>query len=110
MAIEAITALTPIGTVTLAESDYTLDAASSPPRLVLREGLTPPQPLNQPGSITIKVNAGFGYDATSVPADIRQAMLVAAAHWFGHRGDEDAGGLPQAAAELLDPFRIRRLR
>lgn len=58
---------------------YVLEAAARPPRLVTRSGYWP-APGARAGGIQIDVEAGYGPTANDVPAPLRQAVLMLAAH------------------------------
>lgn len=58
----------------------------------------------RPASITIR--AGFGPSPYHVPAAIRVAILMTVQNWFDNRAP---GPVPEGAAELLSPFRMRRI-
>ncbi len=91
---------------------YFLDAQSRPPRLVRRAGWTWPRPGRRANGIEIEVTAGFGPDADDVPAELRQAILMLAAHWFERRtGVEDMAfqPVPRGVAALIGPFKGVRL-
>ncbi len=105
--------LSATGTPTvLAASDYVLDGASLAPRLV-RSGTGWPQPGKAATGIEIAFTAGFGTLATDVPASIRHALLLLAAHWYEHRDPMEIGGnganIPKAVSDLLMPYRAVRI-
>lgn len=56
---------------------------------------------------TIAVSYTAGYDAGEVPADLNQAVLQLAAHWFVNRelGGADADELPFMVTDLCKPYR-----
>jgi uncharacterized phiE125 gp8 family phage protein len=87
---------------------YYLDHVSRPARAVLRDGRTPPRGGRPVNAIEVRFTAGFGA-ASAVPEDLRQAILLAVAHWFDHRGDGEGGALPLAALDLLATHRNVRL-
>jgi uncharacterized phiE125 gp8 family phage protein len=97
---------------TVAGSDYLVDAASRPGRLV-PSGVSFPVPGKAAGGIEVAFTAGYGAAATDVPAPIRQALLLLVAHWYEHRDPieigTDATIIPAAVSELLKPYRMRRL-
>ncbi|MDQ0324529.1 putative phiE125 gp8 family phage protein [Rhodopseudomonas julia] len=59
--------------------------------------------------LQIDVTAGFGESAAEVPAPLRQAILLRAAHWYEHRGAaleaDGPGALPAGYERLIAPFR-----
>lgn len=115
--------LSPVGTVSaarvydalgapqpVAASALQLGRASDPPVLQIVGEV--PEIGRLRGAIEIDVVAGFGPNAQSVPALLRQAVLRLAARWFEHRGDvvgRDAEALPTEIMALIAPFRRARL-
>jgi uncharacterized phiE125 gp8 family phage protein len=93
-------------------ADYVVDVASMPGRIV-RTGSAYPTPGRAAGGIEIDFTAGYGALAASVPAPIRQALLLLVAHWYEHRDPIEIGApgtaIPDAVARLLAPFRRHRL-
>ena len=62
------------------------------------------------GAAEITFGGGFGETWADVPADLRQAVLLLAAHYYEHRHEvAGAGGLPQGVAALIEPYRTIRL-
>lgn len=62
------------------------------------------------GAAQITFAGGFGPEWTDVPADLRQAVLLLAAHYYEHRHEAAvAGGLPQGVAALIERYRTVRL-
>lgn len=88
---------------------YIVDAASLPPRVLLRGSRLWPAPGRALNGISIEVAAGFGTAAADVPQPLRQAVLLLVAHFYAQRGDEPGGGLPLGLGALLDPYRMVRL-
>lgn len=92
-------------------SQYLVDVASAPPRLVRRAAF--PTPGLPARGIEIDLTVGFGDDAEDVPAPIRQALLLLVAHWYEHRDPIEIGaadaGIPAAVSDLLRPYRMVRL-
>ncbi|WP_339107462.1 head-tail connector protein [Thioclava sp. GXIMD4216] len=67
-------------------------------------------PLEDGGLIEISVEAGFGVMWENVPADLRQAVMLLAAHYFEHRHESDqSGALPFGVNALIEPWRVVRL-
>jgi uncharacterized phiE125 gp8 family phage protein len=95
---------------TIDPAHYFLDQASTPPRIALRRGRVFQPPGRSVNGIEVKLVMGFGATAASVPAEAKQAMLIAIADWFANRGDEKTGRLPLGAVELMKPYRVMRLK
>ena len=87
---------------------YVGDAASRPPRVLLRGSRQWPRPGRAVNGIGIRLRAGFGAAAEDVPQPLRQAILLLVTHFFAQRGDEAGGGLPLSLGALLDPYRLVR--
>ncbi|MFP4405252.1 MAG: head-tail connector protein [Rhodosalinus sp.] len=80
-------------------------------RPVLRSAGTALPAIPARGAGVVRFTAGFGADWAMMPADLRQAVLLLAAHYYEYR---DAGSLGEAAmpagvAGLLGPWRALRL-
>jgi uncharacterized phiE125 gp8 family phage protein len=88
---------------------YVVDLASRPARIMLRGSRQWPRPGRRLNGIGIRVQAGFGTAAESVPPPLRQAVLMLVAHWYHHRGDETPPPLPVSLDALLALFREVRL-
>jgi uncharacterized phiE125 gp8 family phage protein len=91
-------------TAVLAPALYRADAAADPPRVIIDAAA--PAPARAHG-IAIDVRIGYGAAPEDVPAPLRQAVCLLAAHWFEHRGG-DAAPPPDIGA-LVAPFRRARL-
>ncbi|MCG6122778.1 MAG: hypothetical protein MEP57_08725 [Microvirga sp.] len=96
-----------------------LASVVEPDRYRLRRGAQPPLVELEPGfpsatgGIEIDVEAGFGPDAGSVPAPLRQAIRALVARWHENRGDgrgDVDAALPSDVALALAPYRALRLR
>lgn len=63
------------------------------------------------GYAEITFTAGHGADWTAVPDDLRQAVLILAAHYYENRSGDPAftTGLPMGVAALVEPHRPVRL-
>ncbi len=97
---------------TVAPTNYLVDIASRPARLIWN-GDDPPQPGVKAGGIEIDFVAGFGATAASVPAPLRHGLLMLTAHWYEHRDPVEIGStttrMPDAISDLIQPFRTIRL-
>lgn len=76
---------------------------------LVRMGAAWPRPGRVADGIRITVRSGFGDTPNTVPADIGQAIKIAAAHLFTHKGDDGDANLPAAAMRLIAPYKRRRL-
>jgi uncharacterized phiE125 gp8 family phage protein len=88
---------------------YYLDAASHPPRLMLRGSRLWARPGRIGNGIAIALSAGFGLAGSAVPEPLRQAILQLVAHWYEHRGNADAPPPPLTIETLIGPYREFRL-
>lgn len=105
IAVQAVTYLDAAGAVqTMASTDYVVDTAGEPGRLVAAPGVS--WPATQAGAINtvaVEYTAGFGETAASVPLQLKQWMLCAIQHMHDERGwnvpDDFAPG-------LINPHRL----
>lgn len=99
-------------TQTLAPGGYVVDTTREPPRLNAPYGVAWPDTRAQRGAVTVTYQAGYP-DAASVPAPIKQWMLLAIASMYAHRESMTAGvqvyPLPDDfIAWLLQPYMVYR--
>ncbi len=98
---------------TFANSNYVVDTASEPGRLVLTDDANwPSDELYPAGAITVEFTAGYGA-ATAVPQSLKQAMLLLIGHWYENREAVAVTGaipkeMPLAVDALLWPYRMLR--
>lgn len=68
-----------------------------------------PSIYTRPDSVTVQWIAGYGPNATDVPAAIVQAIKMLLGHWYENRGtvvmDMKTEDMPMASTALLAPFR-----
>ena len=57
----------------------------------------------------IEVLAGYGPDWGDLPADLAQAVMLLAAHYYEYRHSPALGGLPHSVAALIERYRTVRL-
>jgi uncharacterized phiE125 gp8 family phage protein len=95
--------------VTIDPAHYTLDEVSVPARLALRPGRAVPSPGRRFNGIELTVTVGFGAAASSVPQELKQAMLLMVGSWFAHRGEGGEETLSLVAQDIMRSFRVRRI-
>ena len=107
MAVESVRVFEADGApITLAVSQYRVDASSDPACVVIDAAASVPA---QPQGIEIEFRVGYGVAADAVPQPLRHAVRMLAAHWFENRGDEpDRAPAPDVLA-LIAPFRGARI-
>ena len=107
-AVSAVTLVASDGSETEVSADlYTLRPDSLRPEIVA--SALPPVP--HLGTVLIAFVAGYGPVWEDSPADMRQAVLMLAAHFYEHRGTDGpaAATLPFGVLALIDRFRPLRL-
>lgn len=94
---------------TLASSDYWEDFDSNISRVVVKTSW--PATEDKPNAVTITYVAGYGDDSDSVPAAIKQAMLLILAHLYENRQQVIVSGtaigaleIPFGSTVLLSPY------
>ena len=111
-----------VGSVTLVAADGEEEAVdadswsvvrdSQRPRLVGRFGRSLPR-IPRSGRAEVRFTAGFGESWSEVPADLRQAVFLLAAHYYENRSDAGtgpaAGSMPFGVLVLIDAYRTARI-
>ncbi len=97
------------GTVTVASSAYWLEQDTHQPSLRGSGSALPAVP--QDGSVTVQFEAGYGAVWADIPADLQQAVLLLAAHYYEFRQETtlDSGCMPFGVTSLLARYRPMRL-
>lgn len=95
--------------VTVASSSYRLVANTQAPKLRSTSACLPQIP--EGGAATVRFEAGFGAAWTDVPVDLRQAVLMLAAHFYEYRHDTalQGGCMPFGVSSLIERYRPMRL-
>lgn len=110
IAVQTVATYDRSGTVTtLSTDDYIVDSAAVPGRIVLKDTTVLPASLREANAIAVTFQAGYGANASNVPAAIRSGLLFLVAHFYEGRGDEAGLPLPRQALELLRPFKVMTL-
>ncbi len=96
---------------TFAATNYKLDAASLIARVVPGFGLVWPETREEINAVSVVFVAGFGNAGATVPASIRQWMLLQVGHWYEHRASAEERELwvTPFLGGLLDPHRVPML-
>ena len=93
-------------TQTFVSTNYVVDTFSKPARLSLAYGKTWPTLYGNINDVTITYTAGFGTEASGVPTQIRQAILMMIADSYDNREDY-VKKMPTASQYLLDQYRVQ---
>ena len=95
---------------TWATSNYYVDTARVPSRIVLRDGGTFPTDLRNANGIEVTYVAGYGANRSDIPEAIKTAMLQYIINLYEHRGDDEGRGLtaPIMVTSLLQPYVVMR--
>jgi hypothetical protein len=97
--------------VTIA-STFDVDTYQTPGRITLQRGATWPVALRANNAIEIVYTAGYGADASSVPAPLKRAVKQLAAYLYSHRGDMcDMGDAmhDSGAGSIMGQYKIKRV-
>ena len=97
------------GEQTLASDKYNNDVQAEPGRVYPLGGSTFPTAKDMPNAVKVQFVAGYT-DAASVPAAIKQAMLLIIGRYYEQRQDVIVGTIvnemPKAVEYLLTPYRL----
>lgn len=74
-----------------ASSNYFVDTATEPGRVVLRAGAAWPSPARVANGIEIQFKAGYGDTVDDIPQDLIRGMLMAIGHWYENREEVVVG-------------------
>lgn len=104
--VTAVTVATMSGAmVPLDPAFYEVDAKGEPPRIAAKRGQAWPMPATRLAGIAVDFTAGYGA-AAAVPAPLKQAVLLLAAHWFENREPLGNGAeLPLTVSALVARYR-----
>ncbi|MCZ4256501.1 head-tail connector protein [Sulfitobacter sp. G21635-S1] len=90
-------------------TDYWLERDMQAPRLRPAGSVLPRVPGQ--GSVKIVFEAGFAAEWEGVPSDLRQAVLMLAAHYYEYRNDTGLSGgcMPFGVSSLIERYRAVRM-
>ena len=97
---------------TFAASNYFVDTASVPGRIVLRKSVSAPTITRTANGLEIQFVAGYGDNLADVEQSIRDGILAMVAFMYENRGDcppEKQAVIGSGAAAMWQPFAIMRL-
>lgn len=109
-AIANVTVSDRAGDETLIDADaYVLRPDMQRPSVMAVSGSLPKIP--NAGSVRIEMLAGFGPDWSDLPADLAQAVMLLAAHYYEYRHEiqYDGGCMPFGVSALIERYRTVRL-
>lgn len=96
-------------------SNYFADTNATPGQIILNTGTVWPVFTRTRNGIEIEYVAGYGAAATDVPAPLRQAVKMIAAHWYENRefvktqSDQNQAAAPLHAQSILNRYRVKKL-
>ena len=94
--------------IVLSSDEYSTDFVSNHPRLLFN-GTKPAGSSQKLNQLEIRFLAGYGDTPEDVPADLKQALLMLAAHWFEQRDPIAFGGsfaeVPRTIQALLNNYK-----
>jgi uncharacterized phiE125 gp8 family phage protein len=98
------------GTVDLSPGDWALEPGRARQRLSGAGG-EPLRPVPHGALAEVEFTAGHAQDWAGVPGDLRQAVLMLAAHYYENRHGElgEEAALPPAVGAILAPHRPARI-
>ncbi len=91
-------------------SNYTVDIANTPGKVVRAFNIDWPNIRNIPNTIEVIYTAGYGAAASDVPDGIKLAIKMLVGHWYEHRESVVLGvttaEVPMAVESILWPYRV----
>lgn len=105
MSVTGITYTDTTGTTqTFDSDDYTSGGFNGWPFIIPKVGKSwPTAASGMPNAVTIEYKAGFGAAASSIPKEIKQAILLMVGDMYENRQDRP-DNLPRASKSLLKPY------
>lgn len=92
-------------------TNYFVDTASEPGRIVLRASAAAPNPTRVANGLEVQFKAGYGDNPGDVPEELRHGILMATAFLYEQRGECPLDGIAaqSQAAALWNTYRIMRI-
>ena len=93
----------------VAPAAYWLERDMQAPRLRATGSALPSVPAQ--GTVNVEFEAGFAADWGGVPSDLRQAVLMLAAHYYEYRNDTGLSGgcMPFGVSSLIERYKGVRM-
>jgi uncharacterized phiE125 gp8 family phage protein len=88
---------------------YWLEQDTHRPRLRAAGAMLPHIP--QAGSVKVTFNAGYGPNWSDIPADLSQAVMLLAAHYYEYRNETSLsdGCMPFGVSSLIERYKVLRI-
>lgn len=97
-------------TVTLNTSKYKVDSSTAPARITPAWGETWPTARDEINAVTITYDAGYGDNASDVPADLIHAIKLMLGHLYENREQVTVEGVPRdvprGVQALVNPYDV----
>lgn len=90
---------------TLSSNDYWVDTDSKIPRVVIKNNW--PSTYDRPNAVTVTYVCGYGASASTVPSQLRKAILLLVGHFYENRQNVIVSGSPTGVVEI--PFGVEAL-
>jgi uncharacterized phiE125 gp8 family phage protein len=87
----------------VSSASYIVDTYSQPGRIVLRDGYSwPTGSLRAANGVKVAFTAGYGTDASSVPANTKHLIKLLVSHWWDNREPELVGTVSKQLPKTLE--------
>jgi uncharacterized phiE125 gp8 family phage protein len=98
---------------TVSSSDYTLDTYAFIPFVQSAYDVAWPYTRREPNAVRIQFTAGYGATVESVPALIREQIILLVGHWTNRQPQLEGGitvsRIPYAIRDILDNYRYESI-
>jgi|SRR3990170_856393 len=93
---------------TIASTDYVVDTYAPVGFVMPAYGVSWPYPRLQPNAVRIQYTCGYGATSASVPALLREALILLVGHWMNNQPQSENGVMlarvPFAVRDIFDKF------
>lgn len=98
---------------TVTASDYVVDTYSHLGLVRPAFGVVWPDTRDELGAVRIQYTCGYGSTSASVPALLREALILTVGHWMNNQPQSESGvtlaRIPFAVRDILDKYSIRSI-